>query len=182
MKPSIALSAIAFALCASTGFAAENLVELDASGGKAKDHHVIFVSKAMAQDAPAGTAAVAAYAGDKFEGAFGMSVQAGKPVASAVSEDVIKSERASEKEPATSTMVIAVSDEQYSEVKALIEKWSAIEEHIDAPNNVTANFVVAVVDALGMKRAYRSGLQPVNPIQYFEDLAVINRKLGKENT
>jgi hypothetical protein len=33
-----------------------------------------------------------------------------------------------------------------------------------------------------MKRAYRSGLQPVNPIQYFDDLAVINRKLGKENT
>jgi hypothetical protein len=33
-----------------------------------------------------------------------------------------------------------------------------------------------------MKRAYRSGLQAVNPIQYFEDLAVLNRKLGKDNT
>ena len=182
MKKILVLTAAAFVFGTTGAFAAEKLVKLDASGGNAKDHWVMFVSKAMAPAAPAGTAAVAVGQGDKFEGAFGMSVVGGKPVASAVSEETVKSERASDKEPIASTMIIAVTAEQHDEVKALVEKWSAIEEHTDAPNNVTANFVVDVVDALGMKRAYRSGLQPVNPIQYFEDLAVLNRKLGKDNT
>lgn len=182
MKSLIALSTVVFALTATGVFAGETVYEIDASGGKAKDHRVIFVSKPVSEGAPAGTAAVAAYKGDKFEGAFGMNIQAGKPVASAVSEETIKSERASDKEPLATTIVATVSEQQYAEVKKRIEEWSAIKEHQDAPNNVTGNFVTPVVDALGMKRAYRSGLQPLDPVLYFKDLAVLNRNLGHEKT
>ncbi len=182
MKSSIALFALLIALTATGAFAGETLYEIDASGGKAKECRVVFVSKPVSAGAPAGTAAVAAYKGDTFEGAFGMNIQAGKPVASAVGEETIKSERASDKEPLATTIVATVTEQQYAEVKKLIDEWSAIKEHEDAPNNVTGNFVTPVVDALGMKRAYRSGLQPLDPVLYFKDLAVLNRKMGHENS
>jgi len=169
------------ALCPAV-FAAEKVTEIDASGGKSTGHWVIFLSKGAAANAPIGTAAAVVGHGDSIEGAFGMNVQGGKPVASAISADVVKAERASEKEPGAITLIVKVTADQHAAVKKIIETWSAIAEHNDAPNDVAVNFAQEVIDALGMKRAYRTGLAPVNPIQYFGDLAVVNRKMGQKTT
>lgn len=163
-------------------FAAEKLTEVDASGGTSKGQWVMFLSKAQAANAPTGTCAVAIGNGDTIEAAYGMSVQGGKPVVAAIATDLIKSERASDKEPAATTLIVKVSAEQYAEVKKIIEKWSAIKEHVDPVNDVAVNFVQEPVDALGMKRSYRSGLGGLNPAQYYADLAVNNRKLGQKKT
>lgn len=180
MKSLCAFS-IAFSLLAAPAvFAAEKVVELDASGGTAAGAWVMIFSKAMSPNAPMGTAAVAVGDGDKFEGAFGMSIEAAKPVVSTISQEKIKEERASEKVPEATTVMIKVSAEQHDAVKKIIEAWGAKKDFIDPPNDLAVNFVQEIVDALGMKRAYRTGLAPVNPIQYYGDLAVVNRKLGKD--
>lgn len=177
-----AVLAIALMAIVPAAFAGENVTEVDASGGKSKGQWVIFLSKGMSASAPIGTAAAVVGNGDKIEAAFGMNVQGGKPVASAISADVITAERTSDKEPAATTLIVKVTAEQHDAVKKIIEQWSAIEEHADAPNDVAVNFAQEVIDALGMKRAYRTGLAPVNPIQYFGDLSIVNRKLGQKTT
>lgn len=177
---STAIVSMALALwAASATFAAEQVREIDASGGTSKGQWVIILSKAAAANAPIGTAAVVLGNGDKFEAAYGMSIVAGKPVVASIAEEVIRSERTSEKEPAASTLIVKVSEAQHAEIKKIIDTWAQKPEHIDPPNDVAVNFVQEIVDALGMKRAYRTGLAPVNPILYYADLSTVNRKLGQ---
>jgi hypothetical protein len=175
------LAALVFAF-GPGALAAEKLLELDASGGKTAGQWVMIVSKAMAPNAPTGLAAVAVGNGDKFEGAYGFNMAAGKPVDSAVTEDAIKAERASDKAPEATVILVKVSAEQHDAVKKIVDKWSAIKEYSDPPNDVAVNFVQEVIGALKMNRAYRTGLAPVNPIQYYGDLAVVNRKWPKKTT
>ncbi len=140
----------------------------------------MIVSKAMAPNAPTGLAAMAVGNGNKFEAAYGMSIAAGAPVVAAVGEDVIKAERASDREPVTTTIMVKVTAEQHDAVKKTIDTWSAIKEHQDPLNDVAVNFAQEVIDALKMKRAFRGGLAPINPVQYFADLATVNRKFGQK--
>jgi len=163
-------------------FAAEKLTEADASGGKSSGQWVLFLSKGQAPGAPTGTCAVAVGNGDTIEAAYGMNIKAGKPVVSAIAADAIKADRASDKEPMATTLVVKVTGAQHDDVKKLLEKWTAIEKHEDSVMDVSVNFVQEVVDALGMKRSYRSGLGGLNPVQYYADLAINNRKLGQKAT
>lgn len=179
----IAVFSMALAVLAAPAvFAAEQVREIDASGGTSKGQWVIILSKGAAANAPVGTAAVVLGNGDTFEAAYGMSMVAGKPTVAAIGEDIIKSERESDKEPLANTAIVKVSAEQHEAVKQIIEKWAKIAEHVDPPNDVAVNFVQEIVDALGMKRAYRTGLGPVNPILYYADLGVVNRKLGQKDS
>ncbi len=173
------LAVLAFAM-GSAAVGAEKLLELDATGGTSTGHWVMVVSKAMAPNAPTGLAAMAVGNGDTLEQAYGMSIAAGKPAVGAVSEDVIKAERASDREPVTTTIVVKVTAEQHDAVKKIIGDWSAIKEHVDPLNDVTVNFAQEVIAALKMKRAFRGGLAPINPVQYFADLATVNRKFGQQ--
>ncbi len=179
MRSMAVFSVVLAALAVPVAFAAEQVREIDASGGTSKGQWVIILSKAAAANAPIGTAAVVLGNGDTFEAAYGMSVVAGKPVVATIAEDVIASERASEKEPAASTLIVKVSEAQHGEIKKILDTWAKKPEHIDPPNDVAVNFAQEIVDALGMKRAYRTGLGPVNPILYYADLSTINRKLGQ---
>lgn len=179
VQASLAMLALVFAPAV---FAAEKLVEVDASEGKSTGQWVMFLSKAQAANAPTGTCAVAIGNGDTIEAAYGMSIEGGKPVVSAIAADVITAERASDKEPAASTTIVKVSEAQYAEVKKIIEKWTAIEKHEDPVMDVAVNFVQEPLDALGMKRSYRSGLGGLNPAQYYADIAINNRKLGQKKT
>jgi hypothetical protein len=178
-----ALYAMALVLLAApAAFAAEQLREVDASGGTSNGQWVLFISKGAAPNAPMGTAAVAVGKGDKFQAGYGLHMAAGKPTVAAVKEELIKSERESDKEPAATTLIVKVSKDQHAEVTKIIKEWTKIEEHIDPPNDVAVNFVQEIIDALGMKRAYRTGLAPVNPVQYYADLSIVNRKLGQDKS
>lgn len=163
-------------------FAAEKLTEVDASGGKSTGQWVIFLSKGQAPGAPTGTCAVAVGNGDTIEAAYGMNIQAGKPAVTAITADVIKAERTSDKEPIATTLIVKVTGAQHDDMKKIIAKWTAIEKHADPVMDVAVNFVQEAVDALGMKRSYRSGLGGLNPVQYYGDLAIKNRKLGQPAT
>ena len=172
----------AIALLAPMAMAAEQAREIDASGGTSKGQWVAIVSKPAATNAPVGTAAVVLGKGDKFEAAYGMTMVAGKPTVATISEDTIKAERESDKEPLATTVIVKVSAEQHATIEKILKEWDAKPEHIDPPNDVAVNFAQEIVDALGMKRAYRTGLGPVNPILYYADLGLINRKMGQENS
>ncbi len=161
-------------------FAAEKLTEVDGSGGKSTGQWVMFLSKGQAANAPTGTCAVVLGNGENIEAAYGMNVQGGKPVVSVIPADVIKAERASDKAPDATTLIVKVSPEQHDAVKQIIDKWAAIKEHVDPVMDVAINFVQEPVDALGMKRAYRSGLGGLHPVNYYADLSVVNRKLGQK--
>lgn len=163
-------------------FAAENLKELDASGGKSEGHWVIFVSKALAPNAPMGTVAAGVGKGDTLDAAFGMYIDAAKPQVGKVNADVIKEARESDKEPEATTVIAKITPEQYKAAKAIIDEWSKKDEFIDRPNDVVVNFAQLVIDAVGMDRPYRPGLAPVNPVLYFSDIAIVNRKLGKDES
>jgi len=161
-------------------FAAEKLTEVDASGGKSSGQWVLFLSRAQAPNAPTGTCAVAIGNGETIEAAYGMNIKAGKPEVSAIAADLIKSERAATSEPGATTIVVKVSAEQHADMKKILDKWTAIEKHEDPVMDVSVNFVQEAIDALGMKRSYRSGLGGLNPVQYYADISVNNRKLGQK--
>ncbi len=182
MKTLICAGVAVLMLVAPAVFAAEKLTEADASGGTSTGQWVLFLSKGQAAGAPVGTCAVVLGNGDMIEAAYGMSIQAGKPVVSAIAADVIKAERASDTEPVATTLIVKVSGAQHDEVKKILDKWTAIETHVDPVMDVAVNFVQEAVDALGMKRAYRSGLGGLNPVQYYADLSIKNRKLGQKAT
>lgn len=169
------------ALCPAV-FAGEKLTEVDGSGGKSTGQWVMFLAKGQAENAPTGTCAIVLGNGDTIEMAYGMNIQGGKPVASAITADVIKAERTSDKAPDASTLIVKVSPEQHDAVKKIMEKWTAIEEHTDPVMDATVNFAQEVIDELNMKRSYRSGLGGLNPVQYYADLSIHNRKLGQKTT
>jgi hypothetical protein len=73
-----------------------------------------------------------------------------------------------------------VSAAQHDDMKKLLDKWTAIEKHQDPVMDVAVNFAQEALDALHMKRSYRSGLGGLNAVQYYADIAVNNRKLGQK--
>ena len=162
-----------------TALAEEKLSHLDVSGGASQGHWVMLVSKAMVPKARLGTAVGAVGKSDKFEAGFGMSVKASRPTVAPVSEADLKAVRENDKDPRTTTTIIDVSPEQYKTIKAIVEKWAAVEEHVDGPINVAMNFGGEIFKALGFKMPYRSG---ANAIQYWEDAAVLNRNLAKKDS
>src|SRR5262245_2081418 len=132
----LALVAFAFGPAA---LAAEKLLELDAASGKSTGQWVMIVSRAMAPNAPMGLAAVAVGNGTKFEAAYGLNVVAGKPTASAVTEEIIKAERTSDKAPDASTIMLKVTAEQHDAVKKIIDAWVAKKDMTDAPGDASVN-------------------------------------------
>ena len=180
MKTLMCVGVAMLMLVAPAVFAAEKLTEVDASGGKSTGQWVIFLSRGQAAGAPTGTCAVAIGNGETIEAAYGMNIQAGKPAVTAIAADVIKAERTSDKEPFATTLKVKVTGAQHDSIKKILAKWTAIEKHTDPVMDVSVNFVQEVIDALGMKRAYRSGLGGLNPVQYYADLSIKNRKLGQK--
>lgn len=163
-------------------FAKEELSKLDASEGKSKGHWVMFVSKGMAPNAPMGTVAAGVGKDDKLEAAFGMFIESARPQVGEVKAETIKEARESDDEPAATTVIVKATPEQYKAVKAIVDEWNKKEEFINRPNDEVVNFAQEVLDAMGMDRPYRPGLAPVNPVLYFSDIAIVNRKLGKEDS
>ena len=104
MKMLICAGVAVLMLVAPAVFAAEKLTEVDAGGGKSTGQWVIFLSKGQAPGALTGTCAVAIGNGDTIEAAYGMNIQAGKPAVTAITADVIKAERTSDKEPPATTL------------------------------------------------------------------------------
>ncbi len=142
----------------------------------------MFISKGMAPNAPMGTVAAAVGKDDKLETAFGMFVEAARPQVGEIEAETIKEARESDKEPAATTVIVKATPEQYKTVKGIIEDWNEREEFVNRPNDEVVNFAQEVLDAMGMDRPYRPGLAPVNPVLYFSDIAIVNRKLGKDDT
>ncbi len=159
--------------------AEEKISHLDISEGDSGGHWVMFFSKGMAPKAPMGTIGAAVGTGDAFEGAFGMFVQSSKPIAGAITESTISDIRDSDKEPPTTITIVDVTADQHASMKKAVEDYSAREKHEDTTVNVLLNFTYDILKVTPMKKPFRSGLGAPNPVTYFEDIALLNRKLAK---
>lgn len=172
-------AALAFPVAATAG---ETVTNMDTNWGDESGYWVVFVAKAMSEGAPVGTIGVATGKGDRQTAGFGMSVQKSKPVAAALGAELVNEARTSDKEPGAITIIVEVSREQYDEVKAAAEKYVAIENPIDNAVNSLLNCTQDALDALGLRRPYRSGLAPPNPVTYYSDIPTMNRKFLKEDS
>lgn len=178
MLASIAFVAMIGLACSAVAGENENIRHLDVSDGNSAGW-VMFFSKAMAAKAPMGVIGTAVGTGDKFEGAFGMTVQSSKPTAAAIPESTIEDIRGSDKEPPATITILDVTAEQYASIKKTITEFSAIEKHEDSAVNVLLNFTFDVLKVTPLKKPFRSGLGAPNPVTYYEDIGLLNRKLAK---
>ena len=153
---------------------------LDVSDGNHEGHWVMFFSKGSAPDSSMGTVGVAVGKGDSFEGAFGMVVKSSRPVLGAVTLEQINELRDDDQAPVTTITLIDLSPEQYAQAKETVDKYNAVEEHIDSPLNVAMNFAYDMFKNLPLKRPYRSGLGSTTVLTYYEDIGQLNRKLAKQ--
>lgn len=151
------------------------IIEMDAAEGAAKDHWVAFISRLDREGARSGSAVVAEGSAETLGTAFGLVRVDAKPKATGV--DKAKFKELTEGETGAQPVLIKVSvtADQHKKVRDTIAKYTK-KEQVNTPNNVTLNFAQEVLDALGLKRPYRSGLAGSIPSQYFTDIPLFNRK------
>lgn len=160
--------------------AGETVTKIDASDGASTGHWVCFVSKPTATNSTKGTLGAAVGKGDSFEGAFGLFVEGGKTKISRLTHETLKEARESDKAPDTLTIIIQVTEEQFTKAKAIIDRYSAMKEYLDSPTNTVLNSSGEVLSALGLRLPYRSGLSTPNPFVWHSDITIKNRKLIQE--
>ena len=96
-----------------------------------------------------------------------------------VDEELVKSVSSGD-DPKVTIIKVDVTPEHYSAAKAKIQPYISKEEHLDPPADVAMNCASEVLTACGMKPSYRSALRAPNPVQWFQDIELNNRKLKVE--
>lgn len=180
MKSHLVIALLAAVLVMPVAFGeapAPKMISMDVSDGKSEGHIVAFGIRAAREGAPMGLAvAVPGHqSGEDWGPGFGMIMEGARPVAKSVPAEDIEAVITAEGDVRPVVIYVAVTSKQHADVKTIVAKWGAIEEHIDDASNVTMNFAQEVLDALGMKRPYRSGLGGSNAVQYMGDIPAFNR-------
>lgn len=157
---------------------------MDASEGKSEGHLVGFAIRPARENAPIGLAVAATghETSDDWGSGFGMILEGSRPAAKGVTADEIQEVVNAESGARPVLIYVEVTKQQQDEVKALIKKWSAVDDSVDGAGNVAMNFGQEVLDALGLKRPYRSGLGGSNAVQWFGDIPAFNRTAIVEET
>lgn len=153
---------------------AEELKNLDATGGASEGHWVMLVSQRDAEKSPTGAAIIAAGKDDEQKAGFGAIPTEGAAVLGEISKDAIAKVRESESTPTTLTTIVKVSPDQYTAIVAVLQKHAQEKSEFVTPEATVMNAADDIVKALEFKRPYRS--RRTNPQDYFKDFATLNRK------
>ncbi|MFP6582780.1 MAG: hypothetical protein VCD00_09510 [Candidatus Hydrogenedentota bacterium] len=152
---------------------------LDATGGNVGTHQIVFVSNANAESSTMGTALIVLKNDGKQEVAYGLYMDGTTDKVGLVIAKLVKS--VSKADDAKATVVtVEVTREHYDKAKHLIKTYSEKKETLDPPADVTLNCASEVLSGCGMKPSYRSALRAPNPVQWFQDIIMTNRKLALE--
>jgi hypothetical protein len=152
---------------------------LDATGGNVGTHQIIFVANANAESSAMGTALIVLKNDGKQEVAYGLHMDGKTDKVDLVNAKLVKSMSKSDDAKAT-IITVEVSAEHIAKAKEIVKTYSNKKEHLDPPADVVLNCASEVLTACGMKPSYRSALRAPNPVQWFQDIIMTNRKLALE--
>lgn len=152
---------------------------LDATSGNVGSHQIVFVSNANAESTAMGTALIVLKNDGKQEIAYGLYMDGTTDKVELVDAKLVKS--VSKADDAKATVVtVEVSAEHYAKAKELVKTYSGNKETLDPPADVILNCATDILNGCGLKPSYRSALRAANPVQWFEDIIITNRKLALE--
>lgn len=156
---------------------AEEVLNIDASGGTAGPHWVVFASKRVEEGGKKGDALVGMGQGEYFVKGYGFYYAGVRSKVTAIDEERLAALRSAEGDPATVTTIVKVSPEQYAAALAVIEKhFGEGVEQKDIPSTALFyNANVEFIGKLGLKKTYFS--RNTTACSYFEDLALLNANL-----
>lgn len=161
------------AACAFTPAFAEELRELDASGGASDGHWVMFASQRNAEDPGTGTAILAAGKGGEQAISLGSIPTEGAAVLKGVSAEAVATLRASAADPTTKTTLVKITGEQFATITAVVKRFAGEKNEYETPDQIIVNAAIEVVKALEFKAPYRS--RRTTTQDYFEDVGTLNR-------
>ena len=185
MKQLAKSTTLALALCITGSAMAapdENKVttyEMDASGGTAKDHWVSFVSFDEKDDKVNGIAFVVIGKGSTLEEAYGITYKNRAGKLGIVTIEAAKLARKGNTEGKTTVGTIKITEEQYKAAKKVMAAWRAKTEFGESDVKASIGFSMETMRVLGMRFAF-AGLATPHPLNYYGDISIINRKLGKK--
>jgi hypothetical protein len=149
---------------------------LDATGGNAGDHQIVYVANANSANTTVGTAIMVLTKSGKQEVAYGLYMDGETDRCDLVDAKLVAS--LSKEDDAKATVVtVDITAEHYAAAKALIKTYSDKKETLDPPADVALNCATDVLNACGLKPSYRSALRAANPVEWFQDIPRTNRKL-----
>lgn len=150
---------------------------LDATGGNAGEHQITYVANANATSPTMGTALIVLSKNGKQELAYGLYMDGETDRVDSVNAKLVKGVSKADDAKAT-VITVDVTADHYAKAKAAIEPYAKKKEHLDPPADVAMNCATEVLTACGMKPSYRSALRAPNPVQWFADISMNNRKMA----
>lgn len=182
MKKTVVVLSIGIAALAFTARAAEEVVEMEARTDTAQEGmYLLIVSKPLAKNSPMGDAFMVLANGESLaalevEIAYGMRLGRGGVTLAEMSAEDVAAVRASESGQPARVWAVRIDQAQHDKLEDLFGEWILIEEFDILLSNAILDVTQEALKIIGYKRSYRSGLMSPHVMNYYLDIATINRK------